>query len=273
MKDLKDKVVLITGASGGIGKACAVAFAEQGCDVVICARRREELEKVASEIRAKGRKALAIPTDVSNEDQVKAMAEQTMKEFGKVDILVCNAGFGWTGPTHLMERSDWDTVFNTNFFGVIHFIRHFVPSMTRERQGHVVIISSIFGITCIPFGTLYASSKAALIALGECLRSELRRFNVGVTTVCPGYIESDLIVNTHFKKVDEKARSLAALVKPMPVEKCTRIIIKAVKRNQGVIVITPMAKFFWYCKRLSQRLYEGISMLITLTTQRYVDEQ
>lgn len=273
MKDLKDKVVVITGASGGIGKACALAFAEEGCHVVVCARRRDELEKVASEIRAKGRKALAIPTDVSNENQVKAMATETFKQFGRVDILVCNAGFGWTGPTHLMERSDWDKVFNTNFFGVVHCIRHFAPQMTREERGHIVIISSIFGITCIPFGTLYASSKAALIALGECLRSELRRYHVGVTTVCPGYIESELITNTHFKKVDEEARSLAALVKPMPVEKCTRLIIRAVKKNQGVIVITLLAKFFWLCKRLSQRLYERISIIITLATQKYVDEQ
>jgi len=273
MKDLQDKVVVVTGASGGIGKALALAFADEGCHVVVCARRKEELEKVASEIRAKGRNSLAVTTDVSDEEQVKAMAAETFKAFGKVDILVCNAGFGWTGPTHLMERSDWDTVFNTNFFGVVHFIRHFVPSMTRQRQGHVVIVSSIFGITCIPFGTLYASSKAALIALGECLRSELRRYHVGVTTVCPGLIESDLITNTHFKKVDEEARSLAAFVTPMPVDKCTRIIIRAVKKNQGVIVITWLAKLLWYCKRISQRLYEGILLIITLTTQRYVKEQ
>ncbi|MDT8273838.1 MAG: SDR family NAD(P)-dependent oxidoreductase, partial [Desulfomonilia bacterium] len=139
-----------------------------------------------------------------------------------------------------------------------------------QRHGHVVIISSIFGITCIPFGTLYASSKAALIALGECLRSELRRYHVGVTTVCPGYIESDLITNTRFKKVDEEARALAQLVKPMPVENCVRIIIRAVRKNKGVIVITGLAKFFWYCKRLSQRLYECTSLIIALSTQRHV---
>ncbi|MGC9324099.1 MAG: SDR family NAD(P)-dependent oxidoreductase [Desulfomonilia bacterium] len=272
MKNLKDNVVVVTGASGGIGKALALAFAEEGCNVVICARRKDELEKVAYEIRAKGREALAIPTDVSDESQVKAMAAEAFKRFGEVDILVCNAGFGWTGPTHLMERSDWDTVFNTNFFGVVHFIRHFVPAMTKQRHGHVVIISSIFGITCIPYGTLYASSKAALIALGECLRSELQRYRVGVTTVCPGYIESDLIANTRFKMVEKEARKLASLVKPMPVEKCARIIIRAVKRNKGVIVITGLAKFFWYCKRISQRLYEIISLVITFSTRRYVEE-
>jgi NAD(P)-dependent dehydrogenase (short-subunit alcohol dehydrogenase family) len=116
MKDLKGRVVLITGASGGIGKAFALAVADEGCDVVLCARREKELNEVVAAIRKKGRKALVVPTDVAVAEQMKDLAKKAFKEFGKVDIVFCNAGIGWTGPTHLMTKTDWDTVYNVNFF-------------------------------------------------------------------------------------------------------------------------------------------------------------
>ena len=186
MKDLIGKVVLITGASGGIGKAVALALADEGCDVVLCARREKELNEVADAIRKKGRRALVVPTDVAIEEQMKDLAKKAFKEFGKVDIVFCNAGIGWTGPTHLMTKADWDTVYNVNFFHVIYAMQLFVPPMVERREGHFVINASAFGLTGIPFGTLYASSKSALIMLGECLRSELASSNVGVTTISPG---------------------------------------------------------------------------------------
>jgi 3-oxoacyl-[acyl-carrier protein] reductase len=270
MKNLKGKTVLITGASGGIGKACALAFADEGCNCVICARRADELEKLAEMIRKKGVRALAVPTDVSDEKQIKALAKKAYAEFGTIDILMCNAGIGWTGPTHLMERADWDAVFGVNFFGTIYCIRNFVPSMVKRREGHVVIVSSAFGLTGIPYGTLYSSSKSALIGLGECLRSELSNSGVGVSTMCPGLIDTNLIANTNLKMVNEKARSLSAMVKPMPVDKYARIVVKSVKKNRGLVVSTALAKAFWITKRASQRLYEFISLLVARSTHKYI---
>ena len=118
MKDLKGRVVLITGASGGIGKAFALAVADEGGPyVVLCARREKELNEVVAAIRKKGRKALVVPTDVAVAEQMKDLAKKAFKELRKVDYIVfCNAGIGWTGPTHLMTKTDWDTVYNVNFF-------------------------------------------------------------------------------------------------------------------------------------------------------------
>ncbi len=106
--------------------------------------------------------------------------------------------------------------------------------------------------------------------LGECLRSELASSNVGVTTISPGLIESDLIANTTFKKVDEEARGLSAMVTPMPVDKCVQKIIKVIKKNKGLVVITALANALWYTKRLSQRLYELVSLMVATKTSKYV---
>lgn len=270
MKNLQGRVVLVTGASGGLGEACALAFAEEGCDLVLAARRADELERVAQKIRSRGRKALAVPTDVAVESQVRTLADKSLAAFGRVDIVICNAGIGWTGPTQRMDHADWDKVLGVNLYGVIDVIRFFSPAMIERRDGHIVIMSSAFGLTGIPFGTLYSASKSALIGLGECLRSEMHRYNIGVTTVCPGLIESDLIRNTHFKHVDEQARSLSNMVKPMPADKFARIVVSSVRRNRGLIVITPLAKFLWYSKRISQRLFELISLFIARKTQKHV---
>jgi len=272
MKNLNDKVVLITGAAGGIGKATALEFAQQGCHLVLCDILESELNNTAQEIEKLGVNVLAVTIDVSKENEVASLYKKATDKFNKIDIIMCNAGIGWTGPTHLMEQSDWDKVFDINFFGVIHFIRHFTPSMIERREGHVIIISSIFGITGIPFGTLYAASKSALISMGECLRSEFDRYNIGVTTICPGLIETGLIKNTHFKKVDEGARNLATKVNPMSADKCAQKIVRAVKRNKGVVIITTLAKTLMLSKRLSQRLFEFISLKIARSTQLYIND-
>lgn len=271
MKDLSNRVVLVTGASGGLGEACAMAFAAEGCDLVLAARRADELERVAARIRALGRTALAVPTDVATESQVRELADKAFAAFGKVDIVICNAGIGWTGPTHRMDHDDWGKVLGVNLYGVIDVIRFFTPPMIARRDGHIVIMSSAFGITGIPFGTLYSTSKSALIALGECLRSEMYRHRIGVTTICPGLIESDLIKNTHFKNVDEKARALSNMVKPMPADKFALRVVAAVRKNKGLVVITGLANCMWYAKRISQRFYELISLLVAISTQKHVE--
>lgn len=270
MKNLKGKTVLITGAGGGIGRALAKQFASHGCSVVLCDINADAVNETAKILAGKGANARALVTDVSKEDDVKGLAEKLKSTNIHVDIIVCNAGIGWTGPTHLMERADWEKVMGVNFYGVVHFIRHFVPDMTAKKEGHVVIISSIFGITGLPYGTLYASSKAALVALGECLRAEMSFHNIGVTTICPGLIETGLIAGTHFKGVDEKARELPAMIPAMNADKCAGIIVESVRKNKGVVVITALAKSLWTIKRLSQRMFQFTQKKIAAQTKGYV---
>lgn len=270
MKDLKNSVVLITGAGGGIGKACAFRFADEGCRLVLCDINNKQLNSVADELKTSDVEVIAKQVDVSKEEDVRKLLLAIKKKYEKVDVIICNAGIGWTGPTHLMKKEDWEKVLGVNFYGVVHFIQQFVPSMTKVKRGHVVIVSSIFGITGLPFGALYAASKAGLIALGECLRSELKQYNIGVTTICPGLIETGLIKNTHFNEVDEKARELPLKIPAMSAEKCADKIIRSVKKNKGVVVITLVAKILWFMKRFSQNLYQLFSFFVARSTSKYV---
>ncbi|MGD0280034.1 MAG: SDR family NAD(P)-dependent oxidoreductase [Smithella sp.] len=271
MKNLRGKTVLITGSGGGIGRALAMEFALQGCSLVLCDINSDAVNETARKLIETGTDTLAFITDVSKEDEVRSLSEKLKAADVKVDIIVCNAGIGWTGPTYLMDRADWERVMGVNFYGVVHFIRHFVPAMTGRKDGHVVIISSIFGITGLPYGTLYASSKAALVALGECLRAELSFHDIGVTTICPGLIETGLISSTFFKGVDEKARELPARIRTMPADKCARVIVKSVRKNRGIVVITGLAKSIWIVKRLSQRMFEYMQTRIAGETNDYIN--
>ena len=271
VKNIRGKTVLITGSGGGIGRALAMEFALQGCSLVLCDINSDAVNETARKLIETGTDALAFITDVSKEDEVRSLSEKLKVADIKVDIIVCNAGIGWTGPTHLMDRADWERVMGVNFYGAVHFIRHFVPSMTGRKEGHVMIISSIFGITGLPYGTLYASSKAALVALAECLRAELSFHNIGVTTIYQGLIETGLISSTYFKGVDEKARELPARIRAMPADKCARVIVRSVRKNKGIVVITGLAKCIWTAKRLSQRMFEFMQKIIAGETKDYIN--
>ncbi len=256
MKDLKGRVAMVTGASSGIGKATALAFADEGCDVVICARRKDELNQVADQIRAKGRQALAVPTDVGKEEDVKALAEKSFAEFGKVDIAFSNAGISVNAQTHLLERADWDKVMNANFYGAVHVLRYFVRPMVERREGHFVVNSSGFGLTGSPYNTLYSTSKYALVGMTECLRAEVAQHNVGVTTLCGGVVHTEIFAKAELKGFDEKAREAMDFFKGMPPEKFAKIVINAIKKNKGFLITDAMTKYSYMFKRYSPALFE-----------------
>ncbi len=256
MKNLQGRVAMVTGASGGIGKATALAFADEGCDVVICARREAELEEVADQIRAKGRRALAVPTDVGKEEDVEALSKKAFAEFGKVDIAFSNAGIALNAQTHLLEKADWEKVMNVNFYGAVHVVRHFVRPMVERREGHLVVNSSGFGLTGAPYNTTYSTSKFALVGMTECLRAEVAQHNVGVTTLCGGVVETDIFKNAELKGFDEKARDALNMFKGMTPDKFARIVIKAVKKNKGFVITDAMTKYSHMFKRYSPGLFE-----------------
>ena len=256
MKDLKGRVAMVTGASGGIGRATALAFADEGCEVVICARREAQLEQVADQIRAKGRRALAVATDVGKEEDVKALAEKAFSEFGKVDIAFSNAGIALNAQTHLLEKADWEKVMNVNFYGAVHVVRHFVRPMVERKEGHLVVNSSGFGLTGAPYNTTYSTSKFALVGMTECLRAEVAQHNVGVTTLCGGVVQTEIFKNAELKGFDDKARDALNMFKGMAPEKFAQIVVKAVKKNKGFVITDGMTKYSYMFKRYSPGLFE-----------------
>jgi NAD(P)-dependent dehydrogenase (short-subunit alcohol dehydrogenase family) len=273
MKNLKDRVVLVTGASGGIGRAAALAFAEEGSDVVLCARREAELERVAEEIRRKGRQALAVRADVAIEDDIKRLAEKAFERFGKVDVAFSNAGIALNGQTHLLEKADWEKVMNVNFYGAVHVFMYFVRPMVERREGHFVVNSSGFGLTGAPYNTLYSTSKFALVGMTECLRAELAQYHVGVTTLCGGVVQTDIFRNAELKGFDEKARDVFNFFRGMTPEKFAQIVVKAVKKNKGFVITDGMTRYSYLLKRCSPALFELWIRQLPRFSRRYLKEE
>jgi 3-oxoacyl-[acyl-carrier protein] reductase len=190
MAGIADRVALVTGASQGIGRACALALAKGGATVVLMARNEEKLAAVAKEIAANSGQAAAFRMDVANEDEVKSGFKAAVERFGKIDILVNNAGV--TNDTLLlrMKRSDWDSVIQTNLTGAFLCSQAAIASMIKQRWGRIINITSVFGQTGQAGQANYSASKAGLIGFTMALAREVASRNITVNAVAPGYIET-----------------------------------------------------------------------------------
>ena len=184
---LSNQVAVITGASEGIGAAIARRFAGEGARVVLAARSEEKLKALAEELGSE--RALAVPTDVTDAEQVKRLMARTREHFGGLDILVNNAGVGLYASVAEMAWADFEQMWNVNFFGVVRCIREALPDL-RELRGMVVNISSVAGKLAIPYLTGYCASKFALNAFSTGLRMELAQAGVRVVVVCPGTVRT-----------------------------------------------------------------------------------
>ncbi|MFB3917853.1 MAG: 3-oxoacyl-[acyl-carrier-protein] reductase [Terriglobales bacterium] len=190
MADLSGRVALVTGASQGIGRACALALAQAGATVALAARNQEKLTQVANHICAAGAKAATLKMDVGNEDEIKSGARAALQMFGKIDILVNNAGITRDQLILRMKRVDWDAVLNTNLTGAYLLCQQVVSSMLKQRWGRIINITSVFGQIGQAGQANYAASKAGLIGLTMALARELASRNITVNAVAPGFIET-----------------------------------------------------------------------------------
>ena len=196
MSSLSKQVVLITGASTGIGAALAQLLAQRfvGIRLVLAARSVEKLEIVASICRKAGAEVLAVPTDLEKLEQVTALAQAAIAQFGRVDALVNNAGYGQMGPVELIPHQAAQRQFQINLLGPLALIRALVPAMRDAGGGRIINISSLGGRMAFPFGGLYSASKFALEGLSDALRMELSPFNIQVSVIEPGPVSTDFFV-------------------------------------------------------------------------------
>jgi 3-oxoacyl-[acyl-carrier protein] reductase len=190
MADFQGRVALVTGASQGIGRACAIELAKAGAAVVLCARNEEKLAAVAAEITAAGGTAAVFKLDVANEDEIKSVTKAAVQQLGKVDILVNNAGITRDQLVMRMKRADWDAVLNTNLTAPYLMVQGVIGSMLKQRWGRIINITSIFGQVGQIGQANYSSSKAGLIGLTMSLAREFASRNITANAVAPGYIET-----------------------------------------------------------------------------------
>ena len=189
---LEGRVALVTGASQGIGQACALALARQGASVALAARNRQKLEEVAGQIAATGGKAAVFAMDVAEEDQIKSAIKSAIAHFGKIDILVNNAGIARDQLVMRMKRTDWDAVLNTNLTSAYLCTQQAIGSMLKQRWGRIINITSVFGQMGQAGQANYASSKAGLIGLTMALAREVASRNITCNAVAPGFIETSM---------------------------------------------------------------------------------
>ena len=195
MAGVSGRIALVTGASQGIGRACALALAEGGAAIALAARNQEKLAHVADEIEAQGGKAAAFRMDVGSEDEVKAAIKAAIDHFGKIDILVNNAGVTKDTLLLRMKRADWDTVIQTNLSGAFFCTQAAVSSMLKQRWGRIINITSVVGQTGQAGQANYSASKAGLIGFTMAMAREVASRNITVNAVAPGYIETAMTEN------------------------------------------------------------------------------
>ncbi|HEY3738414.1 MAG TPA: 3-oxoacyl-[acyl-carrier-protein] reductase [Bryobacteraceae bacterium] len=189
---MESRTAFVSGASRGIGRACALSLAGAGHRVVLAARSLANLESVASELRALGREVYTVELDLASPDSIKAAFAQTAKDFGRIDILVNNAAITKDGLAVRMKKDDWDTVIQTNLTGAFLAIQQVLPGMMKERWGRIINISSVVGESGNPGQSNYVASKAGLIGLTKSIAQEMASRNITVNAVAPGFIATDM---------------------------------------------------------------------------------
>lgn len=193
---LKDKVAIITGGSLGIGRAISLAFASEGAMVVVAARTLARLKEVADEINSKGGKAIAMAVDIANEIKIKEMVARTVEEYGRIDVLVNNAGI--SGPTSNiaeMELDKWNEVLSINLTGAMLCSREVLTNMIARKSGNIINISSVGGMSGFPMRSPYCVSKMGVIGLTETMAIEVGDYNIRVNCISPGAVRGDRILN------------------------------------------------------------------------------
>ncbi len=234
--NIKDKVVVITGASSGLGEATARHLAAQGAKLVLGARRADRLAALVSEIEAAGGAAIAVATDVTRRDDVEALIAQAIAHFGTVDVLINNAGVMPLSAMAKRRVDEWEQIIDVNIKGVLYGIAAVLPEMQRRKSGQIINLSSVAGLrVSAGLGTVYSASKFAVKAISEGLRVEVAADNIRVTTLYPGAIDSEL---KHGSSDKDAGPAMLAFYKAneIPADSIARAIAYAIAQPADVAV-------------------------------------
>jgi NADP-dependent 3-hydroxy acid dehydrogenase YdfG len=232
---IEAKIVVITGASSGLGEATARLLSAQGASVVLGARRIDRLRALADELSRRGGKALAVPTDVIQRDQVKRLVDAAVQTYGRIDVMINNAGLM---PQALLERlkiDEWSLMIDVNIKGVLYGIAAALPHMKQQKAGHFINVSSVAGHRVGPGFAVYAATKHAVRALSEGLRQEVKPYNIRTTVISPGAVATELPNTVTDPQAAERIRKFYAEV-AIPAESFARAVAFAVSQPEEVDV-------------------------------------
>ncbi|HEY1872256.1 MAG TPA: SDR family oxidoreductase, partial [Chitinophagaceae bacterium] len=190
--NIKGKVIVITGASSGLGEAAAKHLSDRGAIVVLGARRADRIQKLAKEINEQGAKALAITTDVTKYEQVKTLVDTAVKTYGHVDVIINNAGLMPQSPLDRLKIDEWNQMIDVNIKGVLYGIAAVLPYMQKQKSGHIINVASVAGHKVRANGSVYSATKHAVRIISEGLRQEVKNYNIRTTIISPGAVDTEL---------------------------------------------------------------------------------
>lgn len=200
MNGIKGKVIVVTGASSGMGEAAAGHLAAQGATMVLGARRAERIEAIAARIKDAGGTAIAVPTDVTRRDDLVRLIGTAVETYGRIDVLINNAGVMPLSPIDRLKIDEWDQMIDVNLKGVLYGVAAALPHMTAQKSGHIINLSSVAGHKLFPGSAVYSATKFGVRAFSEGLRQELKPYNIRITNISPGAVQTDLL--EHISEAD-----------------------------------------------------------------------
>jgi NADP-dependent 3-hydroxy acid dehydrogenase YdfG len=243
---LSQRVVIVTGASSGIGEATAIALASEGAKVVAVARRSDRLEALAEEIRAQGGTFHPMTADVADEVQIRDVVAKTQEQFGRIDALVNNAGVMLLGPIDGANTEDWRRMIDVNLLGLMYATHAVLPTMKAQKTGHIINVSSVAGRTIAPYGAVYSATKFAVGAFSESLRQQVYQDNIRVTIVEPGVVATELVQHITHADTKNMAEEFYGSMKTLNSEDIANAIVYALTQpdhvNVNELLIRPTAQ-------------------------------
>ncbi len=208
MQNIKDKVVVITGASSGLGEATARLLASEGAKVVLGARRANKLDAIVKEIVDAGGIAIAIQTDVKKHEDVKKLVDTAVEKYGRVDVLLNNAGLMPLAPFERLQIEEWNETIDVNIKGVLNGIAAALPYMQEQKSGHIINVSSVYGHIVAQGAGVYCGTKWAVRAISEGLRQEVKPYNLRTTIISPGAVNTELLEHISQKDIQETVKKI-----------------------------------------------------------------
>jgi NAD(P)-dependent dehydrogenase (short-subunit alcohol dehydrogenase family) len=239
MPSLKNRVIVITGGSAGIGRATALAFAREGAHVVIAARRREKLDEVCREVEALGARCLAVVTDVAQQEQVEHLLEATLETFGQVDVWVNNAGYGISAPVALTTPEAMERIWRVNYMGAFYGTQAALRQMRRQGRGHIMNVSSMAARFPLPLGGAYTATKYAMNGLTETLALELEGSGIHASVIMPGVTETEFVQAMEKKIPDVEAGWTGPIAS---AESVAKRIVACAKRPRKMVYVLPFGR-------------------------------
>lgn len=255
----RNKIAVVTGGASGIGRALCEELARGGSLAVVADINFEGAQAVAHAIGASGGRAIAAHLDVTRADDVQSLVNDIVGEHGRLDYIFNNAGIGVGGEVRDLSLDHWRKAIDINLWGVIYGTTAAYTAMVKQGSGHIVNIASAAGLVGEPGLTPYSVTKSGVVALSTALRAEAEAYEVRVSVVCPGFVDTAIYENAIGVKVD-KARFLEKLpVRLVPAVEAARVILKGVERNEAIIVFPFYARLLWWLVRLNPGALRGLN--------------